>query len=690
MKIIFMENKTTKMIKSSLFISLAYFVGTKSLYAIDQNKTNLVLQPHSQRELSKQIVPKVVYRATVTQPNLLFLTGFERVWNGNNRKELYRNDLSYHLIYHFLFPELNFEENSFLQTQNPSSFVSTTSNREIAYQSAINILNSYENSPLHPYYRRDFYIYEIVPRENFISVADTYERELQNEITNSNKDKYINLRMLNTFYNSEQEYAALGSIPAQSLISATLFRYNLETKRFEQLETISNSYFDANLRPALHSNDYPIGTIPNSQNVNFMYRYSGCEVPFRSESQVSSIRLKRESNESRCNFSELYKRKQIKMPKELFKNNAIQIQVKDKIGNSYCLVPYKRYIYVDDCNIQYANNNWLYTEFGQLIAEINDGENDQYFCLSEQKNQDSSNYLKMEICDLTNDKQHWSFIENNLSQINLISQSGKNVKLGSNYYLYLEDNHTDDNLLILSHNKINENISFPLIQFEVSFIMKEKKRIISFRMSEHYILHDYYDMINKKYRFEKLTLYPKYTGTAYFDEISELEEYRNFYNAHNHSLFSNYGNDNKGSQVCYYSTLDEEGGNSKGDIKHDYCSNQDELEVKFQWFFQKERKGTQYEIFDNGKNIMRKNSDYSYAYTANEKGWTDDTSYLQNFTLNSPASIYADKYSIIEKMKEKLGIQIKNESTLFAFASLYDHFSGIYKIDSSATKKSRE
>jgi len=256
-----------------------------------------------------------------------------------------------------------------------------------------------------------------------------------------------------------------------------------------------------------------------------------------------------------------------------------------------------------------------------LISEINEGKNNQYYCLSFPENEENP-YLKMEICDLRNPRQKWYFNETKENSSKLVSSyQGNEVRFYKDYgYLSKENSEDYGTIKILDYNKIKENVSKPLYQFN----------IVTFSIS---------NLDNKS--TTELSIYPSSNGNNYLYPLPNLNGYKNYYNMHNHSFFSNYGVTD-GSQVCYISKQIKEGGSSYDWIINDYCSNQAEMPSSYQWFFkvidtqQNFRKS--YNITDIGNNKLRTSkkflsSSYKALYTAHHDWYDGSDNILETFYL---------------------------------------------------------
>jgi hypothetical protein len=95
---------------------------------------------------------------------------------------------------------------------------------------------------------------------------------------------------------------------------------------------------------------------------------------------------------------------------------------------------------IDSINY-YISKDWGFTEFGQLIAEVNDGQNDQIYCLTKSIDNNKSKYVKMEICDLNKKEQIWKITLNADNSYNIQSSDNSFLKSYNNYYVYSSNNY---------------------------------------------------------------------------------------------------------------------------------------------------------------------------------------------------------------------------------------------------------
>jgi hypothetical protein len=614
-------------------------IVTLLLYSVTFNfiSYETFASPNSDNE-----IPKYVYKATPTPPSQIFKMGFKRFFGTST-------DLSEYMysVYQNLFAGIIESEDVLSQLSNPSAFIRTSSVWQNTMDNALSnnepFLNSYNPTShrAHEVYN-EIYVYQIVPQPNFISVTQTYERILdaayRNELGVSNHinithggDLEIdeeninleNLEYLRPYYTRRREYAALYNIHHDSIVSARRFRYSNETGNYEFIETIQNPHYNPEIEPAIHENNYLLGSVPNYRNIHGFNSHYLCNTRRQNSSHMYKKRSTdpqkidcdlTTSNETIPNSLEL------ETPKFMFDKKGMQIEVNTNSSKTYCLSPYDEYLYIDYCEKPYSKNKWLFTEFGQLISEINDGKNNQYYCLSFPENEENP-YLKMEICDLRNPRQKWYFKETEESFSKLMSSyQGNEVRVYKNYGFLSKENSEDyGTIKVLNHNKIKENVSKPLYQFNI-----EIYAISNIDNTE-------------------LFIYPLNNGYNYLSPEVYLNGYKNYYNMHNHSFFSNYGIAD-GSQVCYISKQIKIGSSFSEWVENDYCSNQDKMPNAFQWFFKEinseSNLGKSYNIIDIGKNKLRTSKkflskSYKALYTANLYWYDDSDNILETFYLPS-------------------------------------------------------
>ncbi|MBX9836774.1 MAG: RICIN domain-containing protein, partial [Silvanigrellaceae bacterium] len=489
----------------------------------------------------------------------------------------------------------------------------------------------------------------------------------------SDPDSHQNLVELDRFYTQGNEYAALYTIQRETIVSATRYDFDPNLGRYVEGGVIENPRFREGVSPAVHPNNYSIGLVPEIEEIEALEgNLEQCDIQ-RVSSSTASMRKKREveNNLKTCSAFARNAQRPIEMPNTLFEKKALKIEVNAFNSTKYCLVPdQNNYLYVDYCGSN-SKNKWLYTEFGQLISEINDGKNNQYYCLTAPKQNNQYQYLKMEICDLNEERQKWSFIKNEKGDpslkpnTSLVSHSGKVVAVYNNYYPYLSGNSPESKdkikaLKILNGSDIQSNISFPIIQFSVDHM----------NLLEDIIDQEKIDKI-------KYSIYPTGSGdvSMFMKDDNYLNEYRNYYNAHNNAFFSNYGYDkSKGPQVCYISRLVQLGGSSYNWVKNDYCSTQSKLNSSYLvWYFERWENQNGFKIIDAGKNVLRISKNSYFAYTENTGNY-DSYKFWQKFEINPEISTFAAHFFNINSSHDDGSEKYIEVKKLSAFSSLYNYF----------------
>lgn len=539
-------------------------------------------------------IPKFVYRSSPSKPEDKFNNGFVR-----DRAQ--STDLGSHISG---------------DSGDTTAFISTTSNRDYARQFA----TSYAMGWWHV---REFFVYEIIPQSNFVDLAETYSRTL----TNSNISNELRTTLENSrdTFTRENEYSALYEIRPETIVSATRFEYDSETRQFAQRETIENNVtrVDRNnpqIEPSLHENNFPLGTF-RSMQIQFNQVSSG----FACYESSSSASIRKKRNTETLNYicpltgKNIFE--EVESPEKIFSENKFKIQIEVFNEKKYCLTPKSGdYVYTDYCE---NSTQWNYTEFGQIITLINDGKNDQYYCLTAPLNDNNYNYIKIKICDLNLKEQKWNFIPYGDSSYIITSFNNKYLNSYNNYYLYL-DNKFDSSktIQIFNYNEIKK--SKPLIQFSLD------------------------TSVNAKY-----SIYLSSGKSMYIGSPSSI---LNYYNAHNNILFSNYGYNRIESQICYYSSLIKNGGSSFDWVYADYCSSNKIQNKEFVWILNKNNFFSYY-ITDIGENVLRfdnitLSANRYFSYTASTY-WYDNNSYLNKFKFSIPEKTYANYYSKGKNFSQK-------------------------------------
>lgn len=636
------------------------------------SEEQLQIYPQRNEASPSRYIPNFVYRGSITEPTYTYIFGLTR-----SRRNEISADLSNYILNHYI----NLQDNSleYYNNQNPinermgarsqNSFISTYRSPSNAYRDAFNFVRAYSSNFNYSPTIMTIYVYAIRPSDNFISVTDTYERVFQS--AQQNPILHENLRQLDRMYNSEDQYLAIDNIASTQIAYADEYRFNHLSRRYEYSERIPNVNFN-NLNSELRFNNYPIGTIPERlPEQNRSQSEITCHIQSRPNNETAS-RKKRSPFEKHdivnteiCPSINTNESSKILSPSALFQNKAIEISVLDNYGKKICLAPYDFYLSYSECN---NKNKWIYTTTGQLITEVNDGKYSQYYCLSKGHKDDKYPlYPRMKICDLNDKDQIWQFLGNKNDGFRLSLKSGEKLKLNENGYFINFNNSSSKlkSIKIENYEDIFLNISEPLIQFSVN---------INFAIKYYH----YERVFSNSYFIIRSTnkIYPEYKG-MYSDTLENKPEYINYYNAHNHALFSNYGYlNNNGPQVCYTSNQVINGSPAWDWVSTEYCSTKDFVENKYQWYF-KNKNGI-YQIFDSGNNILRNNGDKTYFYTAGNM-WTDSTKFYQSYLLDEILKNY------INKMNQKISVlkdfdNLKNESAnYYGLVTVQRHFEDLLK-----------
>ncbi|WP_186644847.1 hypothetical protein [Fluviispira vulneris] len=621
-------------------------------------------------------IPNLVYRASITPPSQIAINGgFPYPPNSQNI------DLSNYVNHHYLYltnivPPLQY---SYLEYNFPAA--SSNSERLISqfeidreylrttptvqypivdYYNYFNAINFASRNPAHPaftatysnpaYALRDafyyvaaysryfmnsptimtIYLYAIRPNESFVSVTDTYRRELENLRNDPARvNDFEHLERLNDLYTQEDQYLALGRISTNQIAYVDSYYYDYSSRSYryryldgsgninrETFETFSNT--PANLYP----NDFPIGTIPNivpQQNVS--EPVSVCYIEPQSSHNNTAERQRRYAILSITDKELLTSNSCLNEPlanfKNIFDEKSIHIAISDMQGNKYCLDTKNYYLSFNaKCD---DSVKWLYTEAGQLISGVFDGKNQQIYCLTKPLSTDTKNTRpRMEICDLSKNEQRWYLNQDKNNNYIFNTELADNLNLNdSESYLNISENKS--NYKILNYDTISKNISPKYTQFSISLSLKDE--------------HEY-------------EIYPTFNGYLKLDKKENLLKsgYINYYNAHNNAIFSNYGfSKTVGPQVCYASLLIENEGSSWDYAENKYCSTIGEVEHEFKWFFA--LKNDELLIHDFGKNTLRYSTS-RYFYIGG-KNWYDSSRYkVPSFASAGSSSNLKQNFSV--------------------------------------------
>ncbi|APJ03086.1 ricin-type beta-trefoil lectin domain protein [Silvanigrella aquatica] len=575
-------------------IHILFFIAVNPIYIYGMDNEGINLRS----------VPKVVYRATPSKPDKVFKNGFSRSREGHTNLALHIGS-----------------ETGDLST----AMISTTSNFEYA--------NYYAAMYAQTYWQVDYYyIYEIIPQNNFIDVTATYERTLSET---QHLGRRAGLESLRRQFTHEYEYVALYMIRPETILAATRYELNFDTGEYEHRETIFNENAQTNIMPEIHPNNYPLGTVdgveypfvnkdclfnPNNTGTPFVIHRGS---PLFTPPPLPPRRYKREGLQTHQEC--FIKPFQNKKNPEFTDIKSIKIEVKNSAGKKYCLTvyPYNNVLLAECSQAQ----NWYITQFGQIITQVNDIYKDQYYCLTELNSIDNYDYVKVQICDLTKSKQLWKVEFTEQGQSIIKSNSNKILHAHDDKYkiTYLRDKENKDKLSLVNADVLKANLSEPFIQFSIPHLLTE----------------------------EGETIYPAASGNVYVEKPALLNGYKNYYNAHNNALFSTNGNENEYPSLCYISSLIQSGGGAWGWVKSNYCSLKSAVSDDFKWILHRSLNDSSYEISDIGANVLRVNKNFSpnqnFVYTADNHGFYDNSYFNQSFTFNIPAMIFADRMSSLDR-----------------------------------------
>ncbi|CCO47767.1 exported hypothetical protein [Vibrio nigripulchritudo SOn1] len=299
-------------------------------------------------------------------------------------------------------------------------------------------------------------------------------------------------------------------------------------------------------------------------------------------------------------------------------------QHKIKIGvNDGCLVPSAiilDYAAISDCFR--PDSVWTYTEFGQLIAKRQLG----YECLTVPE---GGGLLYMDICDINNTRQNWY---TDYSRVGIRLKTG-NVTLRNQAISV-----TSDRLLLIDP-------SYPLV------VVQNMQEMIA-KQSPGYTQFSLNIYANKPIP-ENHSLYPTAASNVYFGKDSELRAYKNFYNVHKNTLFSNWG-DPKLYKGCYRNPVTDV--TSWAWAKVVNCPFDDSIDNSLRWAFRPDPKTSGstslYHIEPSrfsGRLVMQNSG------TNTNSGYVSGSSYsnpykVEEFYISSPGEIVAKYY-------DKVGVE---------------------------------
>lgn len=201
-----------------------------------------------------------VYRGDMRNPDYIFANGF--VSKGTN----------FNIIQHLIGGN---------RGGNNSGYVSTSESEFIA--AALGSVHA-EEDPLNPGYSEPYWVYQIVPEQNFYSIPASLNHLISTSWMNGFRDPNRNLIEAQLLidvrdrYEDQREWAARGFIPNNRVVSATLIAaqgiFNTDGsirtfRNFTRLGTIPNSSWDR--QPSNPNLGFLDASIYNPENVEINY-----------------------------------------------------------------------------------------------------------------------------------------------------------------------------------------------------------------------------------------------------------------------------------------------------------------------------------------------------------------------------------------------------------------------------------
>ncbi|BBH54512.1 hypothetical protein [Fluviispira sanaruensis] len=316
----------------------------------------------------------------------------------------------------------------------------------------------------------------------------------------------------------------------------------------------------------------------------------------------------------------------IEIPKKFLENKTFNLYITHQ-NKDYCLKLNDNYIYLSEgCKV---SPKWNYTNLGQIITKINDGREEQFYCMSIDPAQtDFGQNILLSPCDLNNTGQFWQLKQSTLNNgMSFVNFNNVYLKAKKRYlYIYPKRNEKIEEIItIKNHPDLEENKTEPLIQFSID----NDKNEGNFR------------------------IFPSKQGYAIIDKRRYADsDYMTYYNAHNNMLFTNQHKNFIKPQLCYMSSLLKKRGSSWGWVWSEHCSNVDETKKEYKWYINFKSEG-KYFITDNAGHLLRKHNVNKYVYTA-YKYWTDGYDvFTQYFILPAYLEKFAKSFSTVAIDKEK-------------------------------------
>jgi hypothetical protein len=245
----------------------------------------------------------------------------------------------------------------------------------------------------------------------------------------------------------------------------------------------------------------------------------------------------------------------------------------------------------------------LYTSAGQLISEVFDGENRQFYCMATPKDSQSATAQQpyFEICDLKKQEQTWILLKAPDESISFYSFAGESLVFEpqANSYVYLDKNKKSSYKIDNTEELDQKALHKPYLQSAINL------------------------RLNK---LPEKVIYPTAGGYLRLKTPSSRGgDYQTYYNMHNNALFSNYTTF-RGvyPQVCYASDLKKSSGSSWDYASNEYCSTATtkNFPPHLQLFFVFHDK--KWKMHDIGGNTLRYFLPRDYFYVAG-KNWFDNS-----------------------------------------------------------------
>ncbi|PKF77460.1 hypothetical protein CW749_21620 [Vibrio sp. vnigr-6D03] len=318
-------------------------------------------------------------------------------------------------------------------------------------------------------------------------------------------------------------------------------------------------------------------------------------------------------------------------PQALVPPEVFLEQHKIKIGlNNGCLIPSAWPVDkagISDCGR--LDTYWTYTEYGQLITRRNLAHEWQfgYECLTVPE---GGGVLYTDTCDINNTRQNWY---TDYSRVGIRLKTG-NVTL------------RNQSISVTPEGLVSINPSYPLVvvQNMQEMITKQSPGYTQFSL----------DIYANKPIPENHSLYPTSAGNVYFGKDSELRTYKNFYNVHKNTLFSNWGGTVRYT-VCYINPLTDI--TSWAWAKAGECSIDEPISDNLRWAFRPDPNTSGstplYHIEPSrfsGRLVMQNSGTYANSGYVSGSRYSNPYK-VEEFYISSPGELVAKYY-------DKVGVEI--------------------------------